>query len=69
MTLTRVRFTPRRRNGKVTAAPVNCKEMEYVVPEANWLTAANIALKTFKKENKLWRYYDIVAANMRVLES
>ena len=62
MQLTKVIFTPKKR------APVNCKPEEYIVNEQNWDLAIVKAQKVFKLENKLYRYYNILAANVRVIE-
>jgi len=55
-TITKVVFTPKRK------APVNCKEVEYLVEDNNYSEAIHKASEQLKKDNKLYNYYGAAIA-------
>ncbi len=62
MNIIKVTFTRKPR------APVNCKEVSYLVEERHLGLALEKARNTFTKEHKLHKYYrEAIAANQRVL--
>ena len=61
MNIIKVVFKPKKN------APVNCKEVEYLVNEQHAGLALATAKEVFMIENELYKHYDGIAMEVRVL--